>query len=252
MSDTVPTSASPAGQQRENLWVNLACNALIPGLILNHLSKPGRLGPLYALLVAIAFPLGYGIWDLVTRRKWNVLSVIGLVGTLATGGLGVGTHFGWWRATGLWYAVKEAVIPLLLGAAIPISMGTRQPLVKTMLYNDQVLDTQRIAGELKARGNETAFENLLRGSSWLLTLSFLISATLNFGLAIWLLKAEPGTEQFNAQLGRMNWLSWPVIVIPSMIIMMWALFRLMNGVERLTGLKVDQILHQPPAKPAAN
>jgi hypothetical protein len=111
------------------------------------------------------------------------------------------------------------------------------------------MDTAKVAEVLRERSAEGAFERLLRESSWLLSLSFLISSALNFFLALWLLKAAPNSPEWNEQLGRMNWLSWPVIVIPSTGMMMWALFRLMNGIQRLTGLPQEQLFRGQPPKP---
>jgi hypothetical protein len=58
----------------------------------------------------------------------------------------------------------------------------------------------------------------------------------------------PDTPEFNEQLGKMTWMSWPVIVVPSMAIMMIALWRLLKGLEKLSGLTVEKILRQPPEK----
>jgi hypothetical protein len=244
MSETPKPPAPP----RENILLNLACNVFLPGLVLTRLSAPARLGPLWALVLALALPLGYGLWDYLRRRQWNFFSGLGIAGTLATGGMSLGTHFGWWRATAPWFAVKEAAIPLLIGLAIPLSLRGRTPLVRTLLFNEQVLDTPRIDEALRRRDAVPAFEKLLREASWLLAASFLASAVLNFLLAMWLLRAEPNSEEWNRQLGRMNWLSWPVIVAPSMAMMVWALFRLMNGVQGLTGLKSEEMFHPPRDK----
>lgn len=245
MSSLTATAAPPV---RENLLLNLACNVFLPGLILDKLSKADRLGPLWALVVAIALPLGYGLWDWSRRRQWNFFSTLGIAGTFASGGLGLGTHLGWWKATALWYAIKEASIPALIGLAIPLSLRTRSPLIRSLLYNDQILNTARIADALKVRNAQSAFDRLLVQSSWLLTASFILSAALNFILALWLLKAEPASEEWNQQLGRMSWMSWPIIVVPSMGMMMWALFRLMNGIQKVTGLKTDDIFNTPTHK----
>ena len=48
-----------------------------------------------------------------------------------------------------------------------------------------------------------------------------------------------------AQLGRLNWISYPVIMLPSMVIMMFALFRLIRGLEQLTGLRQEELFHPP-------
>jgi hypothetical protein len=46
----------------------------------------------------------------------------------------------------------------------------------------------------------------------------------------------------------MHWLSWPVIVIPSMAMMMVAMWRLMKGITQLTGLTFDEVLRAEPRK----
>ncbi len=238
MSPTTP-SAAP---KPENIWLNLLCNVILPGFFLSQLSKPDRLGPVWGLVVSLSLPLGYGVWDLATRRKFNIFSVLGFVSTLATGVLGL------LKTDAYWVAIKEAAIPLLLGLAIPLSLRTPQPLVKTLLFNDQVLDTHRIEQALAERNMAAPFELLLARSSWILAASFLISAVLNFSLARWLLTAGPGSPEFNAQLGKMSWLSWPVIVVPTFGMMLFALFRLMRGVEHLSGLKPEEIFRTPPPK----
>ena len=237
-----PTTTPAAAPKPENIWLNLLCNVILPGFFLNQLSQPERLGPVWGLVVSLALPLGYGVWDLATRRTFNIFSILGFVSTLATGVLGL------LKTDAYWVAVKEAAIPLLLGLAIPLSLRTRQPLVKVLLFNDQVLDTHRIQQALAKRNTVAQFELLLGRSSWILAGSFLISAALNFILARWLLTAAPGSPEFNAQLGKMNWVSWPVIVVPSFGIMLFALFRLMKGVERLSGLKPEEIFRMPPPK----
>ena len=234
-----PAAASP---KQENVGINLLCNAILPGFLLSYLSEERRLGPVWGLVVSLSIPLGYGVWDLWTWRRMNVISIIGVAGTLLTGALGP------LKTGGFWIAVKEAAVPAILGLAIPMTLRTKQPLVRTLLYNDSVLDTQRIHSALEVRRNVSAFDNLLNSVSWVLAASLLLSAVLNFGLARWLLTAPPGTPEFNAQLGKMNWLSWPVIMLPSTAITFYALFALMRGVETLTGLDRDELFRHQPAK----
>lgn len=229
------TTTTGAPGRRENMLVNLACNVVLPGLLLDKLSKPDRLGPVAGLVIALAVPLGYGLYDFARRRVCNALSILGLCSVLLTGILGL------LKTEAFWFAIKEAAIPGLLAVAIPLSLRTRQPLVRTLLYNDQVLDVGRIESELASRSSRPAFDALLASASWLLAGSFLLSSALNFGLARWMLTASPGTDEFNKQLGRMNWMSWPVIFVPMMAMMVYALLRLLRGVERLTGLKGEEL-----------
>lgn len=226
---------SPVPPKRENLLLNLACNIAAPALILSKLSAEERLGPVVALVVALAFPLGYGAWDAISRRKFNFIAGIGFASTLLTGGFGLA------KLDGIWFAVKEAAVPLVIGLMVLLSMKSKRPLVREFIYNDQVIDIPKVDAALDARGERTGFEKLLVQAGWLVTASFFVSAGLNFALARWVLTAPAGTPEFTAQLGKMQWLSWPVIVLPSMAMMMFALWRLLGGIKRLTGLELEQV-----------
>jgi hypothetical protein len=227
--------SAAAAPKRENLLINLACNLAIPTFVLMKLSGENRLGPQWGLIAALIFPLGYGIYDLIRRKKTNVFSVIGIASVLLTGTLNQ------MKADGLWFAVKEAAIPTIFGAAVLISMRTKRPLVRELLWNDQVIDTAKVDAVLVERGHVNELERLLRTASFGLAFSFLLSAVLNFGLARYLLISPPGTPEFNAELGKMNGLSLPVIMLPTMIVTMAVFWKLMNGLTQLTGLELDQI-----------
>lgn len=219
------------------MLINLVCNIALPALVLSKLSAPGRLGPVVALVVALAFPLGYGVWDFLKRRQTNFVSIIGFVSVLLTGGLGL------MQIGSFWFAVKEAAVPAVIGVAVLLSLKSRRPLVHTFLYNEQVIDVPKVDAALAARGTRPGFERLLVSSSYLLALSFAVSAALNFALARYLLTGPAGTEQFNAQLAKMQLLSWPVIVVPSMAMTMYALWRLLSGLRKLTGLTLEEMFH---------
>lgn len=236
-------STAPA-PKRENLLLNLVFNIAVPMLILSKLSE--RLGSMNALLLALAFPLAYGAYDFWQRRSVNFISGLGFFSTLATGGLGL-LHL-----QPFWFAVKEAAVPAIIGVAVFASQWSKRPLVRQFLLNDQVINLPRVNAALDEHGMQPAFEALLRASSVLLAGSFFLSAALNFALARYLITAAPSTPEFNAQYGRMLGWSWPVIVVPSMAMMMFALWRLVKGVERMTGLTLEQILHSPEEKKAAN
>jgi hypothetical protein len=239
---------SHTAPKKESLLLNLACNILVPTLVLTKLSTESRLGPVKGLLVALAFPLGYGLYDFATRKKTNLFSIIGLVSVLLTGGLGL------MKAETSWFAYKEAAVPLLLGTAVLISATTKRPLVREVLYNDAVIDIPKVDAALTSRNEHPAFEKLLRAASLGLASSFLLSAALNYGLAKYLLRSPAGTPEFNEQLGRMNFLSWPVIVLPTMAVTMIVFWRLMSGLTRLTGLELEEIFRgakKEEKKPAA-
>ena len=231
--------------KRESLLLNLACNIALPTLVLTKLSGEDRLGPMWGMVVALAFPFGYGVVDVIRRRKTNFFSIVGVLSVLLTGGLNQ------LKADVFWFAVKEAAVPALFGVAVVWSGRTKRPLVRELLWNEQVIDTARVDAVLTERNQHAAFERLLARATNGLAVSFLLSAVLNYGLARYLLKSAPGTEAFNAELGRMNLLSWPVIILPYMAITMYVLWRLLNGFTQLTGLQLEEVFHGAKKETAA-
>lgn len=241
----LPSSLFPvpsAKPKQENLLVNLVCNLALPTYAFMQLSRDNRLGPLWGGLVALAFPLGYGVYDFIRRRKTNFVSVIGIVSILLSGGLLVG------QAGGFWFAVKDGALPLVIGVTVIATVRARNPLVRELFFNEQIIDVARVDAALAERGQREAFDQLLTRTSLWLGGAFVVSAALNFLLARHLLKSPPGTPAFNAELGRMHVLSWPVIVVPSMIAMMLVFWRLLAGLKRLTGLTLDDIFRAQEAE----
>lgn len=238
MSETETATAQTTPVHRENLLVNLICNIALPTVILSYLSEDRWLGPVWGLIVALAFPLGYGLYDFAKRRKTNFISIIGLVSVLLSGG------FGLLKVGGFWFAVKDGAIPALIGAMVLISQRSSRPMVRELLYNEQVINVPKIDAALEERGSRPAFDGLLARASYWLAFGFLLSAVLNFSLAKYLLKSPPGTPEFNAELGRMHLLSWPVIVLPCMVIMMFTLYRLLKGIGDLTGLSSEELFRE--------
>lgn len=221
---------------RENLLVNLLASFVIPTLILTKASGAERLGPVWGLVVALAFPIGYGIWDFAKRRKSNFIAIIGFVSVLISGSMGL------LKADGFWFAVKDATIPVIIGLAVLVTSRTRQPLLKTMFMNEQLMATDKIEAALDERGTRVEFEALIRRISLGLAGSFLVSSVINYFVARAILVSPPGTEAFNQELGKMHWLGALIILVPNLIMMMALLWRLFVGIERLTGLKQDDIL----------
>ncbi|MFC6632232.1 VC0807 family protein [Microbulbifer taiwanensis] len=240
MTETNPTTSATQQQpkKKESLLGNLLLNIVIPTLILTKLSGDDWLGTKWAIVVALAFPLLYGLRDLLQSGKVNFFSALGIISILLTGGISL------LELDAKYIAIKEAAIPGLLGIATVASLYTRWPLVKTLLYNDRILDTARIARVLAGNGNQGAFERTLQHASWMIAGSFFLSSALNYILAEILLQSPPGTEAFNEELGKMTALSFPIIALPATVILMLALFFLFRRIGKLTGLKLEEIVVQ--------
>lgn len=218
------------------MLVNLLFNIVIPAIILSKFSGDDWLGAEWGIIVALAFPIGYGVKDYFRANKINFFSALGVFSVFMTGGISL------LELDPKYIAYKEAGIPLLLGLAVIGSLKTPWPLIRTFLYSDLVLDIERIEKALEEFGNKIPFERALVKASWMLAASFFVSSILNYVLARFLLVAPPGTEEFNAQLGKMTWMSYPVIFVPAMIILMGAFFYLFRQITKLTHLDLEDII----------
>ncbi len=227
----------------ENVWLNLGCNIILPSLLLvkGH-SLAEKFGftcsniDVYIFIIALLFPIAYGVFDLISRRKWNMFSIIGLVSVLLTGG------FGLMQLPTEWIIVKEGAIPLLLGAVVLATAYTKKPLAKMIILSDSVFDVEKIEKTLQERNVQKDFDKQMKVITYIVAASFLLSSILNFLLAYYIFESPAGTPEFNEQLGKMTALSFPVIVLPTMIVFIIAMAKFFKALTALTGLKLEDII----------
>jgi hypothetical protein len=229
---------SPARRQpaKGNPLIEIVITILVPAVVLMQLSSAERLGPAGALVLALAFPVAWGVREGLTRRKLSWIAVLGVISTLLTGGIGL------LKVDPFWLAIKEAGVPLLIGLAVLGSTWTRWPLIRIFVFNPTLFDVERIESALESRRTVLDFERRLRLGTWLLAGTFFFSATMNYVLARWIVTSPAGTEAFNNELGRLTLMSYPAIALPSMVMMMGLMFWLARGAKQLTGLDLGDML----------
>lgn len=237
MSEATPSKTIQP--KKENMLINIAVNIVIPTVILSKFSGEDSLGVELAIVVALGFPIAYGLREFFQVGKFNLFSAIGIISIMLTGGMAL------LKLPPEYIAIKEAGIPGLFAIFTLISLKTRFPLVRTFLYNDKIMQVDKVDAALDRLNTKNDFERSLKNASYLIALSFIVSSVLNYILAVVILVSEPGTEAFNAELGKMNALSFPVIAVPATIVMMFALFYLFKQIKKLTQLDLEEILNQP-------
>ena len=220
-----------------NTLLELVFNIVIPSVILMKLSGNEYLGSMYALIVALLFPIGYGLYDFIKKKSMNFISLLGFLSTLLTGGIGL------FELDVEWLAIKEAAIPSAIGLVVLISGFWGKPLIAKILLNPMLFNLDLIYETLSNRKKTEEFKAKIQRANHLLSMTFVFSATMNYLLAKWIVVSPAGTAKFNEQLGEMTILSYPVIAIPSMIMLTAILFYVVKTVTRLTGLTWEQILN---------
>jgi intracellular septation protein A len=232
-------------KNNNGVFQDLIFNILIPILILKKgddiLGWPAS----WVLVLALAFPIGMGSKDFLKKRKVNLFSILGVINVILTGVIGL------MALSPEWVAVKEALVPLVIGAVLIGSMWTPFPLVKKILYNPQIMNIELIESKLKELQNEASFEKTLTHATWIMGASFLLSAVLNFLLARILVTTSPAVDmaQFNNELSSMWAWSMVVIVIPCMCVTFAALWVILRGIRKHAGLTLEQVLVGMEEKP---
>lgn len=242
----------------------IVLGVILPVLILDYCSGgsmnpleplPGQrwweLGPAWAMVVALCLPIGYGTLQFVRRRGIDLMSSVGLVGVLLTGTItlcAVGDGGRISTATPWWFAAKEAMIPLILAAAVLLSARSEAPLLRTFLYSPDIFDVARVERRIEQRGVRESYSRVLWRASAMLAGSLALSSVANFCLALHFLlpvlrqPAESQQVAYNYAVGSLTWWGFLVIGVPLMATLLGVMAYLLRRLGKLTGLDRSGLL----------
>jgi hypothetical protein len=209
-------------------------NIALPIAILFLLSDEDRLGPLPALLLAVAIPAVYGIVELLRTRKVNAMSVMGIVSVLLTGVIGV-----FQLDSGL-FAVKEALVPLGFAALLLISNRSDFPLVKLLF--DVVQRKERVERAVHAVGGEAAYRRHIERSGAIWAGIMALSGVMKFTLASIIVTADAGTKAFNTELATYEVVQIPTSMLITMVLILALIWSIGRGTGRIIDLPPSQVL----------
>jgi len=240
MNSTPETApAKPLGN-KENPLFNLIANVVLPVFILHRFSAKA---PVPALLVALALPLGYGIWSYFNTRKLNFVSVLGLLNISVTG------TFALLQLDGFWFTIKEAAFPFLIGCFVLASSFRPVPFLKMMLLDTGALNTEEIDTKLREAGREDAMHELVKRATILFSLTFFFSALMNFLIAYKTFTAIPldltpdqRSAALNLQIASMTWKAYAMVFTPSICLFFVILYFFFRKLTKLTGIPFDQLV----------
>lgn len=244
-----------ATKKEESPLANIILNVLLPVMVLSYMSKDGgekpwHLGPHKALAIAIAIPLAYGIYHFIKTQKFNLFSGIGLISVLLTGGVTLYL----WNEDGsvkpdapLWFGLKEAIQPIILGVVVLASHRTKSPLFREFIYNDGIFDVSRVEKKVKEGGLEEPYNKLLFKNTLIFCASFIISAILNMFLAHYFLgsldfNAENARELYNQGVAKITGWGFVVIGLPLFVLAGFVMFKHAKDLRKLTGLEKDEVM----------
>jgi hypothetical protein len=242
-----------AAIKEENPLINIMINVLLPTIVLSKLSKEGeaihQLGPKWAMIVALALPLSYGIWHWIKHRKLNIFSTVGMGAILLTGLITIylwsndaaKPHVAWI------FGIKEAIQPLILGSLFLITHRSSSPLFRTFIYNDAIFDIKRIEKSVAEKNLISQYEGLIWKCTCFFFGSFCLSAVLNLIMAHYFLadlapNIPNWKEEYNEIIGSITIWGFVAIGVPMTLVAFYILFSMITGLKKLTQLETESLL----------
>ena len=190
-------------------------------------------------LIALIFPVAYFIYDLLKKKNVNVISILGFINVLLTGGIGIfGERFGLSKN---WFIIKEGALPFLIALALITLRKFRKESFNNILLNDMLFDNYKISNSINyERQNE--FERIVYRAGSHFIMGLFISSFIQFVLASIIVTANPGEPLFSEQVATMTWVSFLAVFVITLSIVGKGYLGLMSGIEKITGLKREDFL----------
>src|SRR3989344_7784880 len=142
-------------QKQENNFSHILFSILIPVLILNKGHKYG-LDAKLSVIIALSFPLFFTLKSLIESKKIDFVSLLGLLNVLFSGALTLMT------LGGIWFALKEAAFPLLIGCFVLGSSFTKNPFFQSLFLNPATFDVEKVENRLDSESKKQDFFILMK------------------------------------------------------------------------------------------
>ena len=189
--------------------------------------------------IALLFPVAYFIYDFFKRKNVNVISILGFINVLLTGGIGIfGERFGLSKN---WFIIKEGALPSFIGLGLIILRRLRKNSFNKILLNDIIFDNHKIHSAIKDE-EQNKFERIVHSAGSHFIAGLFMSSIIQFILASLIVTSNPGQSSFNEQVATMTWVSFLAVFVITMSVVGKGYLGLISGVEKITGLKRDDFL----------
>ena len=209
-------------------------NFAIPIFILTRFSSESQLGPIKSMLLALAFPVAFEIYNIHKRKKLSMLSIVAICGIVVTGAISLlGLSEGW-------LAIRRSVPYLAVALAVIVSILIKRPLLNLLLKH--VIDMERV--DAAARKNQTlhTLNQHINRTGYIVSTLFFITSIASYALTRIVITNNAGTSKFNEEYARLRLLSIPLITLPLLIGFVATIMYLLAKAENLTGLQTEELL----------
>ena len=248
--------ASEQQYKTEKPWNSIFFNIFIPVLILKNGNKwldkyfgdTGNIHkwmdyfdyPSLVFAISLIFPLAYFIYDFITKKNINVISILGFINILLTGGIGVfGSKLG---LTKNWFILKEGLLPLIIGFSLFLMSIFKKESFYNIFLNELMFQKDKIINSID-NNLKSEFDKVLKITGYYFISGFIISSIIQFFLASIIVVSNPGDPSFNEEVSTMTWVSYIAVLLPTMIVLAKGFMGLISGIENLTGMKKEEFLN---------
>lgn len=235
-------------QKKEGTLGNLLYNIGIPVSLLfllpKLLEKWTELAPKEAgkvsLVAALAFPIAYFLYHYIKEKRKSVMAIVGAIGVLFTGLVGI------MELPREYIAIERAAIPLIFALVIIASNYTKSPIVKKMLHNPMVFNTEKIDALIAENKAEKEFEETQKHTSYILACTFLLSSTCNYFITRHYMADL--TMPFTEAYAKVKTMSIFITIAPLLLMTVAAIFFYQKRLVKHTGVKDAEKLYADELK----
>ncbi|MCH8519647.1 MAG: hypothetical protein LAT82_02735 [Nanoarchaeota archaeon] len=225
MQNTVRRAQNP-----KRIFLDLIFSIIIPSFILTRGENYLPVDPVTLFFIALAFPTGYGLYDLIAKKYVNIISILGFVNTLLSGVVVI------FEASKFFIVFKEAGFPLLIGLALLYYNKSVADFIKVV--TDDMLNKTLILTKITSK----TLQNWYRKVAFQFTFPFFLSALLNLIITYIIIQSPTGTQAFNEEMGRLIVWGFLGIAIPTTIATIIILILGFRTLQKLTGLSFEQLM----------
>lgn len=203
----------------------------LPSFILNSTSLSARFGSKTVFAIALLFPVGLAIVEIIQSRKISFFSIIGLVSCLLSILI---FNLDYSKTV---FAVKEAFLPLVLFTILLLARQTKYDFLSSIITKPIKLSI------LKDYEEQADFVRAIKRTYYAINFFFLYSAVANFLIVIFVIHSPFGTVEFNKELARLNFLNLVVITLPTFLTIIVAELIFLRSVSKITGATIQELTY---------
>ncbi len=209
---------------------------IAPTIILLYFSTPAQLGPIGAMLLALAFPVGLEVYGLLRKRKPSFVSVAAIIGILLIGLISV---------LGLskdWLAIRRSAL-YALGAIVLCALVRFKPLLIEKGL-DRILEMEGVRSASRQHQTEAKLMRYTIRACYALVIVLTVVAIASYFLTIMFITAPTGSSEFNAQYAALRIWSIFAVTVPFIVALTGILVYLVGKIEKLTGISAENLIRK--------